>query len=70
MSNKDVMWVVAIGSVADGHRFLGPFNTEEEADTWIEKQDRLTRAVCWVVEVKSIAFAERVITKALEEKYQ
>lgn len=30
------MWVVILGDLMNGHRFVGPFETMEEAKEWVE----------------------------------
>lgn len=61
------MWIVAIGSIDQGHKFTGPFNSEAEAQAWIDRQDTRMAFLSWPIRVETPAFAERIIKFVAEE---
>ncbi len=60
------MWIVAIGSIDMGHVFIGPFDSEQEAATWINLQDRRLSSVSWPIPVKNPDKSHEVIHKVAE----
>lgn len=50
-SNK---WTVAVGSIKDGFKFSGVFDSREEASDWAEEQEDLA-AIPWdLVEIAAV----------------
>ena len=53
------MWIVALGSLDLGHEFVGPFDSEQEAQDWIDKLPKNTWlfTMKWPIKLKNAVHA-------------
>ncbi len=57
------MWIVAIGSIDLGYVFVGPFDSEQEAETWVRLQDLRLSPTAWTIPVKNPDRSHEIIHK-------
>jgi hypothetical protein len=61
------MYIVAVGSIDLGYRFVGPFGSEDQAQQWIDKQDPRLSKVAWPISLHTPAYAAKKAAEASAE---
>jgi len=55
------MYIVSVGSIDLGYAFIGPFNSETEAQGWINQQDERIGLVAWPIKLRVPDAASKVV---------